>query len=366
MSVVLRLTILLLALLAGWREPVGPTGSTAESSSETAGATADTTSWDVPITLNDAVDRWLVYFQTRGRERFRTYLSRAGKYETMMRAALRDHGLPEDLVYLSLIESGYNPNAYSRAHAVGLWQFIASTGRMNGLRIDYWVDERRDPVRATEAAADHLKSLYSEFGSWYLAAAAYNGGRNRVRRSIWRSGSRDFWTLARRRYLHRETRDYVPKLIAAALIAKEPDRYAFRVEPSEPLKYDVVRVSDATGLDVIAEAAGASVAEVAELNPALIRGVTPPGETYYVRVPRRSAARFAVNFARLAPEHRVRAVRHVVRSGDTFYRIARVYGSDISAIQALNPHVHPRRLRVGQHLLIPDVRRIPRLASLAD
>jgi len=158
-------------------------------------------SWDIPITINESVERWLEYFQTDGRGNFAIYLSRAGRYESMMRAMFRDAGLPEDLVYVSLIESGFSPRAYSRARAVGLWQFISSTARRYGLQISYWVDERRDPILATKAAAAHLRDLYEEFGSWYLAAAAYNGGATRVRRSISRSGSDDFWTLSQRRYL---------------------------------------------------------------------------------------------------------------------------------------------------------------------
>lgn len=358
MIVVRWVTTLLVAVLTA---PAGPESTPAKPSAEARGA--ETPSWDIPIALNDDVDRWLVYFQTRGRERFALYLSRAGKYEPMMRATLRDHGLPEDLIYLSLIESGYNPNAYSRAHAVGLWQFISSTGRQSGLRIDYWVDERRDPVLATRAAAAHLKDLYEEFGSWYLAAAAYNGGRNRVRRSIRRSGSRDFWTLAQRRYLRPETRNYVPKLIAAALIAKDPARYSFRVEPAPALKYDVVWVPDATSLDVIAEAAGVEVDEVIELNPQLRRGMTPPGERYAIRLPRRSGTTFAVNFPKIRQEDRVRSIQYAVRRGDTLSRIARRYGSDVSAILARNPGLNPRRLRVGQRLFIPTAPQLPLLAS---
>lgn len=328
---------------------------------------SDAASWDIPITVNDAVERWLDYFQGDGRKNFAIYLSRAGRYEPMMRAIFRDAGLPEDLVYLSLIESGFSPRAYSRARAVGLWQFISSTGRLYGLDISYWVDERRDPILATKAAAAHLKDLYDDFGSWYLAAAAYNGGAARVRRSINRSGTDDFWTLARRRYLRRETRNYVPKLIAAALIAKQPDHYGFYdVETADPIAYDIVQVPDATSLDVIADAAHVSEKAVAELNPQVLRGVTPPGKRYTVRVPPGTGQMFAADFATVPPKERVRWVRHVVRRGDTLSEIARLYGVSVSSIRAANRHVSPRRLRIGQSLVIPRAGRVPQLASRAS
>lgn len=321
--------------------------------------------WDIPITMNQTVRHWLEYFQSEGRANFAIYLSRAGRYEPMMRAMFRDAGLPEDLVYVSLIESGFSPRAYSRARAVGLWQFIAGTGRLYNLRISYWVDDRRDPILATQAAVAHLKDLYDEFGSWYLAAAAYNGGPNRVRRGIAGTGSDDFWTLSERRYLRRETRNYVPKLIAAALIAKQPEHFGFvDIERAEPLVYDIVQVPDATSLDVIASAAGVTQDEIAELNPQILRGVTPPGERYSLRVPAGTAHRFATNYASVPPSERVTWVQHVVRRGDTLSEIARAYGVSISAISAANRGVHPRRLRIGQRLMIPRAGRVPQLASV--
>lgn len=321
-------------------------------------------SWDIPITINDAVERWLEYFQTDGRKNFAIYLSRAGRYEPMMRAIFGDAGLPEDLVYLSLIESGFSPRAYSRARAVGLWQFISSTGRLYDLQISYWVDQRRDPILATKAAAAHLKDLYEEFGSWYLAAAAYNGGPGRVRRGISRTGSNDFWTLSARRYLRRETRNYVPKLIAAALIAKQPEHYGFYdIEQAEPMAYEIVQVPDATSLDVIADAAGTSVQAIMELNPQILRGVTPPGQPYALRVPPATSHRFALAYAAVPPTERVTWVQHVVRRGDTLGKLARDYGVSISAIRAANNNVDPRRLRVGQRLAIPRAGRIPNYAS---
>lgn len=320
--------------------------------------------WDIPITMNDDVERWLEFFRGDGRENFTIYLQRAGRYEPMMRAILRDAGLPEDLVYMSLIESGFSPRAYSRARAVGLWQFIASTGRLYDLQISYWVDERRDPILATKAAAAHLADLYAEFGSWYLAAAAYNGGPGRVRRSIQRSGSDDYWTLSRRRYLRRETRNYVPKLIAAALIAKQPEHYGFfDIETAETMAYDVVQVPDATSLDVIADAAGVPVAKVTELNPQILRGVTPPGQRYSLRVPPGTGHDFATHYAQVAPTERVTWVQHVVRRGDTLSQIAGLYGVSVSAIRAANPGVRARQLRIGQRLIIPRAGRLPRYAS---
>lgn len=326
---------------------------------------SSTPSWDIPITMNDAVRRWLEYFQGDGRENFAIYLSRAGRYEPMMRAVFRDAGLPEDLVYLSLIESGFSPRAYSRARAVGLWQFIASTGRLYDLDVTYWLDERRDPILATKAAAAHLKDLHDEFGSWYLAAAAYNGGPNRVRRGIRYSGSDDFWTLSERRYLRRETRNYVPKLIAAALIAKQPAHFGFvDIPQAEPLAYDIVQVPDATSLDVIARAAGVEIEAIAELNPQILRGVTPPGERHSVRVPPGTGHRFATYYASVPPSERVTWVQHVVRRGDTLSEIARAYGVSISAITAANRGVQPRRLRIGQRLIIPRAGKLPRIASV--
>jgi membrane-bound lytic murein transglycosylase D len=325
---------------------------------------ADIPSWDIPITINDAVERWLEYFQTRGRENFAIYLSRAGRYEPMMRSMFRDAGLPEDLVYISLIESGFSPRAYSRARAVGLWQFISSTGRLYDLQISYWIDQRRDPILATKAAAAHLKDLYEEFGSWYLAAAAYNGGPTRVRRGIRRTGSDDFWTLSARRYLRRETRNYVPKLIAAALIAKQPEHFGFHdIEQAEPMAYEIVQVPDATSLDVIADAAGVSVQEIMELNPQILRGVTPPGQAYSLRVPPATSHRFALAYAAVPPDERVTWVQHVVRRGDTLGKLARDYGVSVSSIRAANNNVDPRRLRVGQRLVIPRAGRIPQYAS---
>lgn len=310
--------------------------------------------WDIPIEMNERVARWLEYFRTDGRENFELWLARSGRYEGFMREEFRAAGLPEDLVYLSLIESGFSPRAYSRSRAAGLWQFIRSTGRLYDLKIGYWVDERRDPVASTRAAVRHLRDLYDSFGSWYLAAAAYNGGAARVRRSVRRARTKDFWEIAETRLLRRETRNYVPKLIAAALIAKQPATYGFEdIEYFEPMRFEEVDVPDATSLDVIAEASGVTMAEVRALNPHLLRGVTPPGRPFVVRVPPGTRDTFLARYPEVPPDRRVTWLTHVVRRGETLGRLARRYGVSVQAIRAANSGVHPRRLRVGQSLIIP-------------
>ncbi|MFQ5889462.1 MAG: LysM peptidoglycan-binding domain-containing protein [Gemmatimonadota bacterium] len=310
--------------------------------------------FEIPLEINTQVERWIDYFRNTIPERFATYLARAGRYEGMILEKLRAAGLPEDLLYLPLIESGMNPNAYSRAHAVGMWQFIRGTGRRYGLEITYWVDERRDPYRATDAAIAHLSDLYGELGSWYLAAAAYNGGIARVRRGIRRTGSHSFWDLSDARVLRRETRQYVPKLIAAALIGRDPAAYGFGwIEKEEPIEFDEVEVPDATSFDVLAEAAGTSEDTIKLLNPRYLRRVTPPDRRVMVRVPRGRGGMFAVNYAKIPPSERVTWLVHTVTRGQTLSQIARRYGTTVTAIRAANNNVRPRRLQIGQKLVVP-------------
>lgn len=314
--------------------------------------------YEIPIEMNAQVEKWIDYFtEGDGRVRFRLYLERAGRYEAMIRERARAAELPEDLLYLALIESGMNPNAYSRARAVGLWQFMTSTGRAYGLEVDFWLDERRDPFLATDAAIAHLGDLYERFGSWYLAAAAYNAGAGRVSRGIRRIGSDDFWDLANSRVLHPETRNYVPKLLAAATIARNPERYGFDdVVPMPPLEFDVVQVPDATSFDVLAEAAGTTEDEIQDLNPQFVRRVTPPKRAVEVRVPTGAAALFATNYARIPPDQRVTWLEHRVTRGQTLGAIAGRYGTSVAAIRAANNNVSPRRLQIGQRLVIPRAR----------
>ncbi len=319
---------------------------------------ANTASPPPPVAVlpdsNAAVDRWIDYFHTRQPARFRTYLERAGRYEGMIRGKLREAGLPEDLLYLALIESGMNPYAYSRASAVGLWQFIRGTGRRYGLEISYWVDERRDPFKATDAAIAYLSDLHDRFGSWYLAAAGYNAGEGRVSRGIRRTGSTSFWRLADARVLRRETRNYVPKMIAAATIARNLDKYGFYgVIPEPPLDFELVDVPDATSFDVLAKAAGVREEDIKALNPQFLRGATPPKRMVQIRVPAGHAVGFASNYAQIPASDRVTWLEHVVTRGQTLSHIAARHGTSVRAIRAANGNVNPRRLRVGQRLVIP-------------
>ena len=312
------------------------------------------------LEMNERVRSWVHYFQTAIGERFASYLGRKTRYEPMIRRKLREAGLPQDLIYLALIESGMNPNAYSRASAVGLWQFISGTGRQYGLEISYWIDERRDPEKATDAAVRHLKDLYDEFGSWYLAAAGYNGGPNRVRRGLRTVPGGTFWDLADRRLLRRETRDYVPKIIAAAMIGHDPARYGFPDPERETIPEHVkVRVPDATSFDVLAEAAGTDEETINLLNPEFPRDVTPPNREVEVRVPVEGVARFAARYAAVPVDERVTWTFHTVQRGHTLGWIGQQYGVSVAALRAANGNLNPRRLQIGQELVIPRSARAP-------
>jgi membrane-bound lytic murein transglycosylase D len=309
---------------------------------------------------NHRVLEYLEFFQVDARDRFEIWLSRLGRYEGMIRERLRAKGLPEDLVYLTLIESGLSNTAVSRARAVGMWQFMASTARLYGLTVDPWVDERRDPFRATEAAVNYLADLRQRLGSVYLAAAAYNAGVGRIERGIGRLrddpdsvDDQTFFQLSDRRYLRRETRDYVPKLIAASLIAKQPRRYGFETQPLPPLQFDELTVPDATGLDVIARLADTAVAAVLELNPQFVRGITPPGRSVVVRVPRGRGTLVAERYDSLPVTERITFVDHYVARGQTLSDIAKRYHVSLAMIEGANPRLRAHALRVGQRIIIP-------------
>src|SRR5438034_3499960 len=288
---------------------------------------------------------YLEFFQVDSRDRFEIWLGRLGRYEGMIRERLRAKGLPEDLLYLTLIESGLSNTAVSRAKAVGMWQFMASTARLYGLTVDPWVDERRDPFKATEAAVNYLADLRERLGSVYLAAAAYNAGVGRIERGLDRLpgevdsvDDRTFFQLVNHRYLRRETRDYVPKLIAASLIAKRPAQYAFEAEPLPPLVFDEITIPDATGLDVIARLADTTVAAVLDLNPHFVGGIPPPARSVVVPLPRRRGAPVAERF-------------DSVPRPDA---IARRYGVSLTALLNYNGLTLRSVIRPGDVIKIPQ------------
>ena len=323
-------------------------------------------SWDIDVdtyTSHNRVQYYLDFFQGKGRERMGIWLTRMPRYEGMIRARLQEQGLPGDLVYLALIESGFSNAATSRAKAVGMWQFMKGTARGYGLRVDSWIDERRDPYRATVAAARHLKHLNDRFGSLYLAAAAYNAGAGKVSRGVRRLPDDDdadslnsdatFFRLYDTKLLRRETKDYVPKLIAAARIAKEPARYGFEVAPAEPPTYDSIVVPTMTGLDVIARLADTTVAAIRELNPQYLRLATPPGVASVVRVPSGRGAATEVAYAALPPSRRITFLEHTVTRGETLSGIAHRYHVSTRLVVEANPRVRGTRLRPGQRVIVP-------------
>ncbi|MET0406675.1 MAG: LysM peptidoglycan-binding domain-containing protein [Cystobacter sp.] len=315
--------------------------------------------YDIPVEMQPLVAQYIQFFQGPGRKWFRKWVSRSTRYLPMMQPILEAQGLPRDTVYLAMIESGFSPSAYSWAHAAGPWQFISSTGRQYGLHQDFWVDERKDPVKATYAASRYLKDLHSELGHWYLAWAGYNTGSGRVRRLMERHATSNFWVISAEKGLATETKHYVPKLIAAALIAKHPSAFGFADEEFayEPaLAFDEVKLTEATDLDVVARAAGASVMEVQELNPELRRWCTPPASVknpYTLRLPKGTRQRFTENFAQLSTRERLTFRVHRVKRGDTLSQIALNYGTAPEAILQMNQLKSLRTLKLNAELVIP-------------
>ncbi|MHB1096572.1 MAG: lytic transglycosylase domain-containing protein [Gemmatimonadaceae bacterium] len=323
--------------------------------------------WDIDVRSYETrtrVEDYVRIFSGRAKSVFEVALQRQTRYGPMIRERLRRIGLPEDMIYLALVESWFNPHAYSRAAAVGMWQFMAGTGRGMGLRVDWWMDERRDPVRSTEAAARLLQGLREQFGSLYLAAAAYNGGSGRVSRGLARhadaldgvEGEDRFFALAEQSYLRPETRDYVPKIIAAALVAGEPARYGVHVEPLAPYAYDSVRTPGGTPLAAVANAAGVPADSVSELNPHLLRGMTPPGDSLWVRVLVGRAFGFDERFTALEPDERRALDRIVSKKGQTMLSIAKKHGVTSKQLAWYNPKVVKLKsgaLRTGQAIYVP-------------
>ncbi len=317
---------------------------------------------DIPMDYNVHVEKWIRYFTGKGRKHMKLYLERSTRYLPMMKNVLRENGLPEDLVYIALIESGFSPRAHSRANAVGYWQFIRGTGRRFGLKLDTFIDERRDPVLSTRAAAEYFKTLYNFLGSWHLAMAAYNVGEMRVKRAVTRYYTRDFWELIKkRRSFPAETKNYVPKFIAAAMIAKNPERYGFTdLQFEDPLSYDTVTLQNPISLSKLAANLSVDVDELKLLNPKFRTDFVPisrNNETV-VRIPvgRATDALAALPMSVTTQPKVVQAeyFYYRIRRGDNLSTIAKRYRTTVSRLRRLNNLSNRAILRPGRRLRVPD------------
>ncbi|MDH3285481.1 MAG: LysM peptidoglycan-binding domain-containing protein, partial [Acidobacteriota bacterium] len=310
---------------------------------------------DYPVIVNDRVLAWLEAYSGRLSGWFGQSLARSGEHIDRFREIFAEEGVPQDLVYLAHVESGFKTRAYSRAHAKGIFQFISGTGRRYGLVTNWWIDERSDPEKSCRAAASYLRDLYEEFGDWYLALAGYNAGEGRVRRAIRSSRSRDFWVHSKKRLLRRETRNYVPAILAATLIAKEPEKFGFHdLVYESPIPHETVYIPTPTDLTVISRITGVDVATLERLNPALRRGQTPPKyPDYPLHVPEGVAQGFAEKLAQVPENEKIVKVLHRVQRGDTLSVIARRNGTSVRAIQLQNNMGRRTLLRIGQVLEIP-------------
>jgi membrane-bound lytic murein transglycosylase D len=311
---------------------------------------------DISLDAHERIDKYVDYYTHAGRGTFKLWLERAARYVPRIQVVFSEEGVPLDLAYLALIESGFNMRAYSWAHAAGPWQFIESTGNLYGLTNDWWQDGRLDIERSTLAAAKHLKYLSNRFdGNWYLAVAAYNAGGGTVNKAIRKSGSQDFWELTQGSVLRDETRNYLPKLLATLTIVKDLKAYGFDdLEFQKPFVFETVSMASSTDLEVIAGFSGATYKEIKELNPELKRWCTPPAmENYPLRVPVGTAQKVAELYGLLPADQRARYQRHQIKSGDTLLALANKYRIRVDDIISLNGIKNARSLQIGQNLILP-------------
>ncbi|NVM05259.1 MAG: LysM peptidoglycan-binding domain-containing protein [Candidatus Helarchaeota archaeon] len=307
---------------------------------------------NIPLVVNSRVKKYIKYYQGKGRKYFTQWLERMGKYKSLIEDILKEEGLPEDLVYLAMVESGFNPKAHSRARAVGIWQFISSTGRVYGLQINNYLDERKDPVKSTKAAAKFINNLYHELKDWYLVMAAYNVSKSKVKRAMKRYKSRNFWEL---KSLPSETKNHIPKFIAAAIIAKNPKKYGFRnIKYQKPFQYEEVHIDKCIDLTVAAKCARTDYLTIKVLNPELNVWFTPPyPDGYTLRIPPHKKEIFLKNYSKVPEDLKITRVIHKVKRGETLSYIARKYHTTIYNIKSVNSLKNIHKLSVGQKLLIP-------------
>lgn len=309
----------------------------------------------IPLVFNDAVEHYISYFTTTKRDVFKRWLKRKRRYAPLVRQILREHGLPEDLVYLAMIESGFNVQAYSPAKAAGPWQFIPETGRRFGLEVNHWVDERRDIRKSTVAAAKYLQELFDQFGCWYLAAAGYNAGERKIDKLIKRYDTKDFWELRAYNTLPRETREYVPQLIAAAIIAKDPEKYGLgEIEKAPPFEFVRETVPGGVPLATVAEAAAVDLSIIRSFNPEIRRGITPPGKDYRISLPvETDTTAFRSSLTALLEEGKkvVGVVRHIVGRRENVRKITGKYGVSTRDLVLVNDS--PLPVRRGASIYVP-------------
>jgi membrane-bound lytic murein transglycosylase D len=340
----------------GVRTPQRVSKEDHELEDEIAGVKLEVKTFDIPIVHNSRVEFWVRYFSGRGRGVFATYIERLGKMSPIIHPRLREAGLPADLIYLAMIESGFSNTARSHAGAVGTWQFMRATGRSFGLRSDIWVDERRDPIKATDSAIRFLAELYNEFQDWELATAAYNAGPGRIRRGIARYETRDYWELARRRAIRMETVDYVPKMMAAAIITKNARAFGF-VDPeinSTWTDTKTVALNFPEDLHTIARHAGVTPQVIRYFNPELTHQTTPPQKGYRLRLPSQESANLILAAIEAGEIGKYRGFKtYAVRRGDTISGVAGRFGVATSPVMALNGLSSARSLKPGQVLILP-------------